>query len=814
MPNTVLIVVKGDDKTSGAFKSAETGANSLGKTMGTVIRTGALAAGAGLGLAVVAAFKFGNAASSMNESLSKSQVVFGASAKGIEDWSKNAAKNFGQSRQEALEMAATFGNLFSAMGLGQRESAGLGTKIVELASDLASFNNIPIDEALIKLRAGLVGEAEPLRVLGVQLTEATVKAKAMQLGLADANGELSEGAKVQARYALIMEQTKNAQGDFARTADGAANSQRILSATWKDTQVTLGQIMLPLLKEGSQELTAFLVGHQDDIDAFSKAFAERIPYAFSLTKGGIESTVGSIQDVIEGSRRAAESIADITGASSDLRVELTALSAAMVFLFPGQSLAVGIAAAIMSFHQLRSDTATLSDSALDFKIAWLSALVAVSNAAGDFAETITGVVRGVGRGLGWLADKFGDKGLVGKAAGALEDFGKQPPSTFLKDQLAAAEAERLERYGESIRDNLTGALDEMNGAAKGAGAEVGGVATGLGGGGGAGGGGLSAAAKEARQDLINMALAFADFHAATGLGEQDFMALIQMSEHRAELDKRATQAGIDLATAQLEATDGSFQLRKGLVAIAEKAIELGGSLPKAMEAIWRGVTDSLRNAFNGLFNRPTKEGAVLDLEIAIQEEELAKRRAAGASDDETKQLEDSISSLRERKDVLDKHANVLKAQLELADQTLLTEQGRDFAASLYTIALGTASAQLDTASAITNLLGIAEANYISALNNAAAAVGGSSDPFNAAEKHWINAIARGKGEDEPFPGFDMGGRVTRTGLALVHKDEEIRPAGKAPLGNTVINVYPNNLILQGDAQSGLASLAPMFAGGV
>ncbi len=207
------------------------------------------------------------------------------------------------------------------------------------------------------------------------------------------------------------------------------------------------------------------------------------------------------------------------------------------------------------------------------------------------------------------------------------------------------------------------------------------------------------------------------------------------------------------------------------------------------------MVDNIRNAFNGLFSRPTKEGAALDLRIALKEEELAKKRAAGATDDETKGLEGSIAALRRRKDVLEKHEAVLKAQLEVADQTLLTEGERNFAATLYTIALRDGSAQLDSVSALVSLQGIAQANYIAALNNAAVAVGGSSDPFNAAEKHWINGVARGKGESEPFPGFDTGGRVTRTGLALVHAGEEFRPAGKESLGGNIayvtVNAYGN-----------------------
>ena len=132
--------------------------------------------------------------------------------------------------------------------------------IVGLAGDLASFNNLDPTDVLLKLRSGLSGEAEPLRSLGVFLTEAKVKAKAMEMGLGNAHGELSEGAKLLARYKLITEETTTAQGDFARTADGLANAQRRANAELLDRQAELGAKFLPIQKQITEWQIDFLYG--------------------------------------------------------------------------------------------------------------------------------------------------------------------------------------------------------------------------------------------------------------------------------------------------------------------------------------------------------------------------------------------------------------------------------------------------------------------------------------------------------------------------------------------------------------------------
>lgn len=186
-----------------------------------------------------------DAASDLAETQSKSNVVFGDSAKAMDEWGDTTASAMGISKQAALEAGATFGNFFVGLGQGEAQAADMSKRLVGLSSDLASFNNMDPTEVLDKLRAGLAGEAEPLRRVGVFLNEAKVKAKAMELGLGDAHGELTDGEKVLARYQIILDETSTAQGDFARTSEGLANQQRIANAELENSQAALGEKLLP-----------------------------------------------------------------------------------------------------------------------------------------------------------------------------------------------------------------------------------------------------------------------------------------------------------------------------------------------------------------------------------------------------------------------------------------------------------------------------------------------------------------------------------------------------------------------------------------
>jgi hypothetical protein len=136
-----------------------------------------IAGAAGLALAAGLAYSV-DQASDLNETMNKTKVVFGEAAQSVVDFAEEASDKLLLSRQAALEAMATFGNLFTSMGYGQEESAAMSERLVLLAADLASFNNVPVADALQAIRAGLIGETEPLRQFGVMLDEASLKARA------------------------------------------------------------------------------------------------------------------------------------------------------------------------------------------------------------------------------------------------------------------------------------------------------------------------------------------------------------------------------------------------------------------------------------------------------------------------------------------------------------------------------------------------------------------------------------------------------------------------------------------------------------
>lgn len=196
------------------------------------------AAGAGLLAA-------GKAASDLEENLNKVEVAFGDSAASVEEWANTATASFGLSKSQALEATSLFGDMATSMGLSQEEAANMATSLAGLAGDLSSFKNIDIDQAMTALNGVFTGETESLKKLGIVMTQTNLEEFAAKTG--KVYSEMSQAEKVQLRYNYVLSQTQNAQGDYARTSDGTANSIRTFQATIQNLAATLGQQLLPII---------------------------------------------------------------------------------------------------------------------------------------------------------------------------------------------------------------------------------------------------------------------------------------------------------------------------------------------------------------------------------------------------------------------------------------------------------------------------------------------------------------------------------------------------------------------------------------
>jgi hypothetical protein len=243
-----------------------------------------------------------DAASDLNETVSKTGNVFGKSAGQVLNWSQTSATSFGLSRQAALAATSQFGDMFIQLGFGQKQSAKLSEGLIKTAADLGSFHNVDPSDVLNRIGAAMRGEYDSLQELIPNISAARVEQEAMRLGLvksvkdsgavaiarqrvalaqeklnkavADhgksslqarqssialsvaqrglekATGgtkvEMTAAQKAQATLSIIQRDGANAANDFAETSGGLANQQRILSSQMDNLKGKIGAGLLPI----------------------------------------------------------------------------------------------------------------------------------------------------------------------------------------------------------------------------------------------------------------------------------------------------------------------------------------------------------------------------------------------------------------------------------------------------------------------------------------------------------------------------------------------------------------------------------------
>ena len=139
--------------------------------------------------------------------------------------------------------------MMKSAGMTGDEIVDISTDLSGLAADMASFYNLDFDTAFQKIRSGISGETEPLKQLGINMSEANLNAFALQQGLQKTFAEMTQGEKTILRYQYLMQATADAQGDFARTSDGFANATRKLETNIESLKAKLGEALLPVIND-------------------------------------------------------------------------------------------------------------------------------------------------------------------------------------------------------------------------------------------------------------------------------------------------------------------------------------------------------------------------------------------------------------------------------------------------------------------------------------------------------------------------------------------------------------------------------------
>ena len=327
-----------------------------------------------------------DAAMDVVESENLFEVSMGNMADQARAFSEEFARSVGLNEYSVRKNIGTFNVMFDAMGMGTAKSYELAQGLTTLAYDMASFYNLDVEDAFQKLQAGITGEIEPLKRLGIVVNETAVQQWAWNNGLVDQGEKLTEQEKILGRYGAIMDATAKAQGDLAMTLDSPANKMRIFKEQISLAMIELGESFIPVVMDVIDIIKPFVEKFKDLNDQQKDWIAKAIIIAAAT--GPIVLATGQIMKMATG-----------VVALKDAIVALS-IAEKSSFIFGGGAIAAGAVWALLQTGDSIDVLADKSDEAKE-AIEGMSATIkevsgnlsAGKNAQDDFAFSLTALYR-------------------------------------------------------------------------------------------------------------------------------------------------------------------------------------------------------------------------------------------------------------------------------------------------------------------------------------------------------------------------------------------------------------------------------------
>ena len=299
LPPQLSKVVKQANRVTAANERQKKSYMSLSSQMNSFMRNMAKL----VSLKAIATY-LGNAAEKFN-SYYEAANLFGVSMKGLTGEASTFINKMetllGIDPTEAMNNMATIQGLTTSFGLASDKAYVLSKNLTQLGYDLASLKNIPVAESFTKIQAAISGELEPIRRLGVDISNARLQQELLNLGYSQSVSTLSQADKAVLRYIAIMKQTTDAQGDFARTLSSPANMIRILQAQLNSLARAVGSLLYPALKSILPPLIAAVELVKELITGIASLMGVKVEFPdFSSAS----DAVGGVTDAMDNTTKA------------------------------------------------------------------------------------------------------------------------------------------------------------------------------------------------------------------------------------------------------------------------------------------------------------------------------------------------------------------------------------------------------------------------------------------------------------------------------------------------------------------------------
>lgn len=238
------------------------------------------------------------------ENINLFQVSMGEFYGEAYEYSQLVNDKLGIDPSEWMRNQGVFMSMANGFGLARDQAYALSEGLTELSYDLSSLYNEDVEQSALRLQSALSGEIEPIRRLGISISQATLQEYALEQGINENIEAMTEQEKAILRTLVLMEGAGRigAIGDFAKTLESPANSLRVLNQQITQLGRALGQVLVPILIQVIPYIQAFVEIVTEAIQKFATLVGFTMPNWNDDITSGADDTTDSMEDATEATK--------------------------------------------------------------------------------------------------------------------------------------------------------------------------------------------------------------------------------------------------------------------------------------------------------------------------------------------------------------------------------------------------------------------------------------------------------------------------------------------------------------------------------
>lgn len=170
--------------------------------------------------------------------------------------------------------------------------------------------NLDMDTVMNNFSSGLIGQSRALYKYGIDITNATLQQYAYDNGIKKSLSDMTQNEKMQLRMLAILDQSKVAWGDLAKTINSPSNQLRLLQNNFKSLSRTIGNMFLPAVAKVLPYVNGLVIAVRKLFEWTASMLGIKLKDVIGESGGGYSNVFDGLEDSADDAKDSVDDTSD------------------------------------------------------------------------------------------------------------------------------------------------------------------------------------------------------------------------------------------------------------------------------------------------------------------------------------------------------------------------------------------------------------------------------------------------------------------------------------------------------------------------